>query len=146
VAPIEYGTWEMLRRGKDYAILAVGVMCKPALEAAELLAADGLSVSVVNCRFLKPVDREMLDALLREHRCLVTVEDGTVVNGFGASLSALVQTLALPADARVLALGAPDEIYEHAPRATQLAEVGLTGAGIAARVRALVAEASPATS
>jgi 1-deoxy-D-xylulose-5-phosphate synthase len=136
----------VLRRGKDYAILAVGVMCKPALEAADALAADGLHVTVVNCRFLKPVDREMLDALLREHRCLVTVEDGTVVNGFGASLSALVQTLALPAEARVLALGVPDDTYEHAPRAAQLAEVGLTGAGIAARVRALVAEASPATS
>ena len=146
VAPVPYGTWEMLRRGKDCAILAVGVMCKPALDAAEILTADGLAVTVVNCRFLKPVDREMLDALLRDHRCLVTVEDGTVVNGFGASVAALVQTLAPPTEARVLALGVPDATYEHAPRAQQLAEVGLTGAGIAARVRAMVAEASPAPS
>ena len=140
VPPIPYGTWELLQKGKDCAILAVGVMCKPALEAAELLAADGLDVSVVNARFLKPIDREMLEGLSQSHKLLVTVEDGTVVNGFGAALAALVQTTA--PDARVVALGVPDRTYEHAPRAQQLADVGLTGAGIAARIRALAAEES----
>src|SRR6266566_3799236 len=140
VPPIPYGTWELLQKGKDCAILAVGVMCKPALEAAELLAADGLDVSVVNARFLKPIDREMLEGLSQDHKLLVTVEDGTVVNGFGAALAALVQTTA--PDARLVALGVPDRTYEHAPRAQQLADVGLTGAGIAARIRALAAEES----
>jgi 1-deoxy-D-xylulose-5-phosphate synthase len=140
VAPVPYGTWELLRKGKDCAILAVGVMCKPALAAAELLAADGLDVTVVNARFVKPMDREMLDALAREHKLLVTVEDGTVVNGFGAALAALVQTTA--PDQRVVALGVPDRTYEHAPRAQQLADVGLTGEGIAGRIRALAAEES----
>jgi 1-deoxy-D-xylulose-5-phosphate synthase len=140
VAAIPYGTWELLRKGKTCAILAVGVMCKPALEAAEALAADGLEATVVNARFLKPMDREMLDALVRDHKLLVTVEDGTVVNGFGAALAGLVQTTA--PDVRVVALGVPDRTYEHAPRAQQLAEVGLTGPGIAARIRALAAEES----
>src|SRR6184192_1808100 len=140
VAPIRYGTWDVLRKGKDCALLAVGVMCRPALEAAEALAADGLDVTVVNCRFLKPVDRDVLDALLHDHRLLVTVEDGTVTNGFGAFLAALVQTVA--PETRVVPLGVPDRTYEHAPRAQQLAEVGLTGVGIAARVRALAAEQS----
>ena len=143
VPAVPYGTWELLRKGKDCAILAVGVMCKPALEAAELLAADGFDVSVVNARFLKPMDREMLDALAQSHKLLVTVEDGTVVNGFGAALAALVQTTA--PDVRVVALGVPDRTYEHAPRAEQLADVGLTGAGIAARIRALAAEESLTT-
>ena len=138
VPPIPYGTWELLRKGKDCAIVAVGVMVQPALAAAELLATDGLEVTVVNARFLKPMDREMLEALARDHRLLVTVEDGTVVNGFGAALAALVQT-ATP-DVRVVALGVPDRTYEHAPRAQQLAEVGLTGDGIAKRIRALAAE------
>jgi len=138
VPPIPYGTWDLLRRGKDCAILAVGVMCKPAMDAAELLAADGLDVSVVNARFLKPMDREMLEDLSQSHKLLVTVEDGTVVNGFGAALAAVVQTTA--PDARVVALGVPDRTYEHAPRAEQLADVGLTGVGIAARIRALAAE------
>ncbi|HET9386988.1 MAG TPA: transketolase C-terminal domain-containing protein, partial [Gemmatimonadales bacterium] len=140
VPPIPYGTWEVLRKGKDCAIVAVGVMCKPALDAADALAADGLAATVVNARFLKPMDREMLEALARDHRLLVTVEDGTVVNGFGAALAALVQT-ATP-DVRVVALGVPDRTYEHAPRAQQLAEVGLTGDGIANRIRALAAEES----
>jgi 1-deoxy-D-xylulose-5-phosphate synthase len=143
VPQIPYGTWELLRKGKECAILAVGVMCKPARDAADLLAADGLDVSVVNARFLKPMDREMLDALARDHKLLVTVEDGTVVNGFGAALAALVQTTA--PDLRVVALGVPDRTYEHAPRAQQLADVGLTGEGIAARIRALAAEESLTT-
>src|SRR5256884_3508110 len=144
VAPIPYGTWEQLRKGRECALLAVGAMCQPALAAAESLAADGLDVSVVNCRFMKPVDRELLDHLLRDHRLLVTVEDGTVTNGFGAQIAGLVATVA--PEVRVAVLGAPDRIYEHAPRAQQLAEVGLSGSAIAARVRALAAEESPAHS
>jgi len=147
VAAIPYGSWEVLRAGKakrDCALLAVGVMCQPALEAAEALAADGLDVTVVNCRFLKPIDRATLEGLVRDHRLLVTIEDGTVVNGFGASLAALVQSTA--PEVRVVPLGVPDRTYEHAPRAQQLAEVGLTGPGIAARVRALASEESLAPS
>src|SRR6266550_981746 len=140
VAPIRYGTWDVLRKGRECALLAVGAMCHPALAAAEELAAEGIEVTVVNCRFLKPVDRDLLDALLHDHRLLVTVEDGTVTNGFGAFLAALVQTVA--PETRVVPLGVPDRTYEHAPRAQQLAEVGLTGVGIAARVRALAAEQS----
>jgi len=140
VAPIPYGSWEVLRKGKDCALLAVGVMCQPAVAAAEALAADGLDVTVVNCRFLKPMDRELLETLAHEHKRLVTIEDGVVTNGFGASVAALMQ-IAAP-DVRVIALGAPDRTFEHAPRAQQLAEVGLTADGIAARVRALASEES----
>jgi len=140
VAPVPYGTWEVLRAGKECAILAVGVMCGPARAAADALAAEGFDVTVVNCRFLKPVDRETLDALVRDHRVLVTVEDGAVVNGFGAMLAAIVQTTA--PEVRVVALGVPDRTWEHAPRAAQLAAVGLTGDGIAARIRALASEES----
>ena len=138
VKAVPYGTWEMLRQGRQCALLPVGVMCAPAQQAADLLKADGLDVSVVNARFLKPIDRTMLEALVRDHTILVTIEDGCVVNGFGAYLAEMVQTIA--PGVRVIALGAPDKTYEHAPRAQQLAEVGLTAEGIAARVRALHAE------
>ncbi|HEX9727247.1 MAG TPA: 1-deoxy-D-xylulose-5-phosphate synthase [Gemmatimonadales bacterium] len=140
VAPIPYGTWELLRSGHDCALLAVGVMCQPAIEAAELLAAEGLEVSVVNCRFLKPMDATMLRTLASEHRRLITIEDGTMVNGFGAALAATVADLA--PDVRVSVMGVPDRTYEHAPRAVQLASVGLCAAGIADRVRALAAKES----
>src|SRR5690348_766386 len=140
VQPVPYGTWEVLRKGKDGAILAVGVMCQPALAAAEQLAADGWDLTVVNCRFLKPLDRTTLDALVHDHQLLLTVEDGTVVNGFGAYLAGVVETTA--PGVRVVPLGVPDRIYEHAPRAQQLAEVGLTAEGIVTRFRALAAEES----
>ena len=140
VAAIPYGTWEVLRPGKECAILAVGVMCPLALEAAGMLAADGFDVSVVNCRFIKPLDRAMLETLVRDHRILVTVEDGTAVNGFGAYLSTVVAEIA--PDVRVVVMGAEDRTYEHASRQAQLAEVGLTGRGIADRVRVAAAQES----
>ncbi len=138
VKAVPYGSWEVLRRGREVALLAVGAMCGPALEASDELAREGLDVTVVNCRFLKPVDRAVLEALTRDHRLLLTVEDGVVTNGFGAYLA---EQLAAPAPGvRVVAHGAPDRTYEHAPRARQLESVGLSAAGIAARVRALHAE------
>lgn len=140
VPMVPYGTWETLRPGRDAAILAVGVMCGPALEAAELLAADGVDASVVNCRFVKPLDRAMLESLVEDHRFLLTVEDGTAVNGFGAHVAAAVEDLA--PEIRVVIAGAADRTYEHAARSDQLAEVGLTPAGLAERVRAWMAKES----
>jgi 1-deoxy-D-xylulose-5-phosphate synthase len=140
VAPIPYGTWEVLREGHDCAILAVGVMCQQALDAAELLRADGFDPTVVDCRFLKPLDRQMLEGLAARHRLLVTVEDATVVNGFGTYVAATVQRIA--PDVRVAVLGAPDQTYEHAARARQLELAGLSGSGIANTVRAWAAEES----
>ena len=133
VPPVPYGTWEYLREGHDVAFLAAGVMCGPALEAARLLAGEGLSPTVVNCRFIKPLDREMLEAIVREHRLLVTVEDGTGVNGFGAYVAAAVEEMA--PEVRVVIAGAPDRTFEHAPRGDQLAEAGLDAGGLAERVR-----------
>lgn len=140
VAPVPYGTWETLRSGRDVAILAVGTMVLPAVRAAELLQAEGLDCSVVNCRFLKPMDQPMLDGLIQNHRTLVTVEEGTVVNGFGAALAARMQTL--DPEVRVVTLGVPDRLMEQAPRGEQLEALGLTAEGIARRVAALHHEES----
>lgn len=142
VAPVPYGTWEVLREGKDVALLAVGAMCAPALAAADALAADGVRASVVNCRFLKPVDRAALDRLAATHRLFVTVEDGVVTNGFGASLAGLAETAYRAV--RVVPIGAADRTWEHASRPEQLAEAGLTADAIAALVRGLLAEMPPA--
>ena len=134
VPPVSYGTWEQLRDGHDCAILAVGVMCEPALAAAQTLGGEGFDVSVVNCRFLKPMDDAMLQELVRTHRLVVTVEDGVVMNGFGAALAAKVEAMA--PEVRVVTLGAADRTWEHAARARQLREAGLDADGIASAVRA----------
>ena len=130
----------MLREGAEIAILAVGTMVLPSLAAAELLAAEGIECAVVNCRYVKPLDEAMLDRIARDHRTLVTVEEGTIVNGFGAHLAERMQTTS-PA-VRVVALGVPDRIMEQAPRAEQLERFGLTADGIARRISALRHEES----
>jgi 1-deoxy-D-xylulose-5-phosphate synthase len=140
VPALPYGSWEILRSGRDCALLAAGVMCAPTLAAAERLQREGLDVTVVSCRFLKPMDTPMLEQLARDYRVLVTVEDGTVVNGFGAAVAVRVGELA--PNVRVAVLGVADRTWEHASRSAQLTEAGLDAAGIAATVRALATQES----
>jgi 1-deoxy-D-xylulose-5-phosphate synthase len=135
IPAVPYGTWEVLRKGSEVAILAVGTMVEPSLAAADALAGEGFDLTVVNCRFLKPVDQLTLAALVSNHRQLLVVEEGTVVNGFGAHVASVVEKLD-PA-VRVIAHGVPDRIIVAASRARQLARCGLDAAGIAERVRAL---------
>jgi 1-deoxy-D-xylulose-5-phosphate synthase len=140
IPPVPYGSWEILRKGAGsrdasggIAILAVGTMVLPSLAAAEELAAEGINATVVNCRFMKPHDAETLAAVASDNRSLLVVEEGTVVNGFGAHMAAVVAEL--DPSVKVVAHGVPDAFIEQAPRAKQLAGVGLDAAGIAARVR-----------
>jgi 1-deoxy-D-xylulose-5-phosphate synthase len=128
IPAIEYGTWEILRSGQGVAILAVGTMVLPALKVAEELAAEGIDASVVNARFIKPMDDETLAWVMRNHEAIITIEEGTIVNGFGA---AVASRSTLPVEI----MGVPDTVIHHANRDQQLAEVGLDNASIAARVR-----------
>jgi 1-deoxy-D-xylulose-5-phosphate synthase len=135
IPPVPYGTWDVPRRGSEIAILAVGTMVNPALEAAESLAVEGFDPTVVNCRFIKPYDALTLAGILAEHRQVLVVEEGTVVNGFGAYIGSVVERL--EPSVRVVVHGVPDRIMPAASRAKQLAITGLDAAGIAERVRAL---------
>jgi 1-deoxy-D-xylulose-5-phosphate synthase len=131
-----HATWEVLRTGTSkVAILAVGTMVHESLAAADALKADGLDVTVVNCRYLKPYDAVTLAAILANHTHVLTVEEGAVINGFGAMMAGVIQREA--PDVRVMVHGVPDRIIYAAPRKRQLAMCGLDSAGIAERVRAL---------
>ena len=135
IEAIPYGTWDVVRRGGEIAILAVGTMVSPSLAAAQTLAAEGLNITVVNCRYLKPYDELTLAAVLGDHRHVLVVEEGTVVNGFGAYISAVIERQ--DPSVRVAVHGVPDRIIHAASRARQLELTGLDPAGIARRVRAL---------
>lgn len=135
IAPLAIGSWEVLQKGREVAILAVGTMVQPSLQAAATLANEGLHVTVVNARFLKPYDEAMLQVLMAEHQVLLVVEEGTVINGFGAFMASVVERL--DPSVRVIAHGVPDRIIYAASRARQLAACGLDAAGIAERVRAV---------
>jgi 1-deoxy-D-xylulose-5-phosphate synthase len=135
IEAVPYGSWDVVRKGSDIAILAVGTMVNQAVKAAESLAIDGFDPTVVNCRFLKPYDQLTLEALLADHRQMLVVEEGTVINGFGAYMASVVERL--EPSVRVTAHGVPDRIIPAASRARQLSSTGLDAAGIAQRVRAL---------
>ena len=136
IEPVPYATWEVLRHGEDVAIFAVGTMVLSALEAADAMAAEGLRVSVVNCRYLKPYDEVTLAAVLAHHKQILIVEEGTVVNGFGAFMSSVIAKH--DSAIRVAVHGVPDTIIHAASRPRQLAMCGLDSTGIANRVRALL--------
>jgi 1-deoxy-D-xylulose-5-phosphate synthase len=108
-------------------------MVLPSIAAAEKLAEEGINATVVNCRFIKPHDEEMLSSVVKEFRQILVVEEGTVVNGFGAHVAALVAQM--DSQVQVIAHGVPDRFIEQASRARQLALVGLDAAGIASRLK-----------
>ncbi|HEX6069106.1 MAG TPA: 1-deoxy-D-xylulose-5-phosphate synthase [Longimicrobiaceae bacterium] len=140
IPPVPYGTWTVLREGADVVLLATGTMVIPSLAAADLLAAKGVEATVVNCRFIKPLDEACLARLFPAHSSVVTVEEGTVVNGFGAWVRSHIGTRWPTVQG--ISLGIPDRFVEHGERAELLEEVGLTPAGIAEQVLARFGAAS----
>lgn len=142
VAPVPYATWEVLRPGNDVAILGVGTMALPAAAAAADLADQGIEATAINARFLKPIDETMLAELAERCRLIVTVEEGSIVNGFGAMIARRIEEM--NSEVRVVTMGVPDQLIAQAARPRQLAEFGLTAAGIADRVRTALATTSVA--
>jgi 1-deoxy-D-xylulose-5-phosphate synthase len=137
IPDVELGTWETLREGSDIALLAAGTMVLPAVEAALRLESLGIEASVVNCRFLKPMDEKTLEWALASHRAILTIEEGTAVNGFGAAVAARASDRDASSRPRVRVLGVPDRLVHHAARSEQLEECGLTPEGIAEAARTL---------
>src|SRR5438105_6469774 len=139
IEPVPHATWEILRRstsaGRDpehpIAILAVGTMVLPSLAAADILNESGMSVTVVNCRYLKPHDERVLAQIVADHRNILVVEEGTIVNGFGSHMTAIIA--AMDPSVRVFTHGVPDGFVDQAPRGRQLSVLGLDAAGIAQR-------------
>jgi len=141
IPPCPFGSWEVIRRGQDLALLAVGTMVLPALAAARELEGYGLNATVVNCRFLKPHDDTLLKELARTHSALLTLEEGSVVNGFGALIARLLEAERRNGTPYVEVMGVPDRVIEHATRAEQLEECGLDVSAIVQRARTLAEHA-----
>ena len=132
--PLPVSRWEVVRRGGgEIAIVAIGRMVGAALEAAALLARDGVEATVVNARWLKPLDGELLEDVARRHRLVLTVEDGIAGGGLGTAVLEALAPAGLSGKVRVH--GLPDQFLAHGRPAEILTEHGLTGEGIAARVR-----------
>jgi len=146
IPTVEYGTWETLRRGGDVALLATGTMVLPAVDAAQKLSARGIEATVVNCRFIKPYDREALEAIVAQHDKVLTLEEGTVVNGFGSFMAREIAAMATDRAVRVECLGIPDRFIEHGGREALMADMGLDIPAIETKVRAMVGDSITSSS
>ena len=126
----EIGKAEVLREGTDGALLAYGAMVYPCLQAAEKLSEKGTEVTVVNARFAKPLDKELILELVRNHKLLVTVEDHVLMGGFGSAVLELVSD-EREDSSKIVRMGIPDRFIEHGPRNLILKNLGLDKEGIA---------------
>ncbi|OHB99793.1 MAG: 1-deoxy-D-xylulose-5-phosphate synthase [Planctomycetes bacterium RIFCSPLOWO2_12_FULL_39_13] len=120
----EIGKAEVLREGTDGALLAYGAMVYPCLQAAEKLSEKGTEVTVVNARFAKPLDKELILELVRNHKLLVTVEDHVLMGGFGSAVLELVSD-EREDSSKIVRMGIPDRFIEHGPRNLILKNLGL---------------------
>ena len=134
---IEIGRGELLVEGRDLTLLAIGSTVYPALEAADLLRERGISAAVVNARFVKPLDRELILAEAAKTGVLVTVEENALMGGFGSAVLELLSDAGLT-QVRVKRIGIPDSFVEQGSQAQLRADLGLDGAGIAATCEAFL--------
>ncbi|MGK5092665.1 1-deoxy-D-xylulose-5-phosphate synthase [Deltaproteobacteria bacterium TL4] len=130
--PIEMGKAHVIKKGNDIAFFAVGVMVENAKKAAELLEKQGLSVAVINARFVKPLDRQILRDYAAKVQLLVTLEDNTLLGGFGSGV--LEELSQLKLSPQTLVFGVPDQFIEQGTLAEQQEDAGLSVDQIVTRV------------
>lgn len=142
--PIELGKSHTLRWGTDGAIIACGVMLDEALQAADILARDGLEVAVINARFIKPLDLATLEKVFSQCRFVVTLEEGALMTGFGSAvLEAASQNGWDTRQTKIL--GLPDRYIEHGDRNDLLASCGLDVPSIVSTCRTLAGQPAGVT-
>lgn len=129
-SPIQVGEAEMLNNGTDVALLAIGDRVHPALQAAEILNKQGIKAAVINARFVKPLDEEMLRRICREIGMLVTIEDHVLQGGFGSAVGEYLHAHGW-GHVKLLKIGLPDHFIEHGTRSLLLEKYGLTAEKIA---------------
>ena len=131
------GRAELIREGGDGAVLALGSMVMPAYDAAEALARQGINLTVVNARFVKPLDRELIQSLAQRFGRLVTVEENVLQGGFGTAVLELLEEQGI-SGVPVLRLGYPDQYIEQGEQHELRSIYGLDAAGITAALRRFI--------
>ena len=131
-APVSYGKSEMILREEGIALLSVGHMFEEALKVREILKEKGLNCTLVNARFVKPVDEAMIRELAKDHEWIVTLEENIEAGGYGQRVSAFVCREQLPA--RVLIQALPDAYIEHGSVAVLRQAAGIDAASVAEHI------------
>ena len=131
---MEIGKGEILRDGDDVAIIAYGAMVYPAVEAANNLAKDGIDATVINARFVKPLDDELILSIAKRSGLIVTVEDAYLAGGFGSAVLEMLEENDFSDKIKVVRMGVPDEIVTHGDPKLLMAHYGLDADGIYEKV------------
>jgi 1-deoxy-D-xylulose-5-phosphate synthase len=134
---IELGSWERVKEGKDIAILAVGSMVYPAIDASSQLLEEGIEVEVVNARFVKPLDQKMLTDILDEFDKVITIEENSLLGGFGSAILEFAEEHNFN-HALIKRMGIPDEFIQHGSRNQLLSMLGLDKNGIIQTVKRML--------
>ncbi|MBT7213306.1 MAG: 1-deoxy-D-xylulose-5-phosphate synthase, partial [Candidatus Scalindua sp.] len=127
--PIKLGKGEILKEGRDGAIIAYGVMVYPSLECARMLMETGIDVTVVNARFSKPLDEELIIEVVENHQIVITVEDHAEVGGFGSAILELLVDKGANTK-NIHKMGIPDRFIEQGSRDFILKTLNLNAEGI----------------
>lgn len=133
---IEIGTYEVLEEGKDVLVLAIGNMVKKALNVREILLKDNINPTIVNARFLKPMDENLLHELLKNHSKVVTIEDNVVSGGFGSRINKFVIDNNYN-NIKIENIGIPDKFVEHGNVDELFETIGMSDEQIAQRIKNL---------
>ncbi|MDI6758206.1 MAG: 1-deoxy-D-xylulose-5-phosphate synthase [Candidatus Omnitrophota bacterium] len=128
VSPLEIGKAEILKEGDDFAIIALGSMVYPAFEAIAILEKEGLCPTLINSRFVKPLDINLFKAISSKTKLIFTVEEGILNGGFGSALNEVI-------DKPLIKIGLPPEFIPHGSRDILLDKYGLTAKGIAQKIK-----------
>ena len=133
---IKIGTYEVLEEGKDVLVLAIGNMVKKALNVREILLKDNINPTIVNARFLKPMDENLLHELLKSHSKVVTIEDNVVSGGFGSRINKFVIDNNYN-NIKIENIGIPDKFVEHGNVDELFETIGMSDEQIAQRIKNL---------
>ncbi len=134
---LEIGKGKVLREGEDVLIIGIGSTVYPALEAAKRVEREDIEVAVVNARFIKPLDEELILSLAEKIKKVITVEENVLDGGFGSAVLELIERNALR-DVQVKRMGIPDKFVEHGPQQLLRAKYGLDEGNIVQAVKALL--------
>ncbi|THE11268.1 1-deoxy-D-xylulose-5-phosphate synthase [Bacillus timonensis] len=134
---IPIGSWEILKPGTDAVILTFGTTISMALEAAELLEKEDISVRVVNARFIKPLDNDMMHQILGSNLPVLTIEESVLMGGFGSAVLEFANDHDYQ-NAKIDRMGIPDQFIEHGSVNELLREIGMTTENVVERVQKLV--------
>lgn len=133
---IKIGTYEVLEEGKDILILAIGDMVKKSLNVREILNKDNINPTVINARFLKPMDENLLHELLKTHSKVVTIEDNVISGGFGSRINKFIIDNNYN-NVKIENIGIPDRYVEHGSVDELFATIGMSDEQIAERIKNL---------